>query len=212
MPVKRGLLVVILSLGLSACSSQMRTPTGLDQLRSGQSGPATDQYAQLIVGGDQIDLRSEEAVSDGCLQAWRKELKGDEAGAMKQLRELDKQYPNQSGVRFMMGQVMEHSGKKAEAAKYYRQAHEKQTHSTMYLFKLAESLRTSGNTKAAVPEYRKLISCYPQFVPGKIGLSRALLEGDKKSAEAQEQLSQVLRIEPDNKEAKDLLDQIHSTN
>ncbi len=201
--------VAVSALVLGACSSQLHSPTGLEQTAIVEGGT---KLGAVAISGDSVDLASEEAVSDGCLAAWRRAVKGEQAEAMKQLEVLDRQYPRQTTVRFMMGQVMEHFGKKSDAVKFYREALGKQQQqNSIYLFKLAEALRTSGDTKSALVEYRKILGCYPRFVPAKIGLSKVLLSSDRNSAEAKEQLEQVLRLESDNREAKDLLAGFGST-
>jgi tetratricopeptide (TPR) repeat protein len=194
---------VALTLALGACSSQLRSPAGLEQTAVVDGNGSAGAVA---ISGESVDLASEEAVSEGCLKSWRQAVKGEQSAAMKQLEELDRQYPRQTTVRFMMGQVMEHFGKKSDAVKFYREALSKQQQqNSLYLFKLAEALRTSGDTKAAIVEYRKILGCYPRFVPAKIGLSKVLLMSDRSSAEAKEQLEQAQRLEQDNQEVKSLL-------
>src|SRR5262249_16701804 len=145
----------------------------------------------------QSDGEAEAAVSSGCVEAWRKCLRGDQEGAIKQLKELDKQYPRVSTVHFMLGQVMERGGKKQEAIKYYRDAVRQADFDSMHLFKLAEALRTTGDAKGSIPYYRKLLqgasdipagksdpAKYLEFPPGQLGLAKALLKIDPNSEEA----------------------------
>jgi tetratricopeptide (TPR) repeat protein len=188
---------------LTSCSGQIHTPVsglsggGIDaRLRNDPAAP------QLLP--DTTDGEKDAALSEGCVEAWRKALKGDEAGAMKQLQELDKRYPQAVTVKFMMGQVADHSGKKKQAAEYYRQAVGKSRFNSMYLFKLAESLRTAGNVKEAAPRYRELIALNPDFVPARVGLAECLWKSDKTSQEARQQVQKALELDPKNQKALEL--------
>src|SRR6266404_8209843 len=141
-------LLLFTTVTLAGCGS-VHTPENLSTVTT-----RTDTHeasSAVKIGESAIDQEAEEALSEGCVAAWRKALKGDEPGAMKQLQDLDKRYPKAITVKFMMGQVEEHSGKKAQAIKYYQDAVEKSSFNSMYLYKLAESLRTTGNARGAVP-------------------------------------------------------------
>jgi tetratricopeptide (TPR) repeat protein len=193
-------LLAVFSLTIiSGCSGNVRTPSELPVVNTA----APSQQGGAQIGESSISQEAEEAVSEGCVQAWRKALHGDEEGAMKQLTELDNKYPKVITVRFMMGQVKEHVGKKKEALQYYRDAVGKSRFNSMYLFKLAEAERTAGNAKESIQHYRQLIQMNPQFVPGKLGLAHALYDVDATSSEVRKELKEVLAIEPDNKEAQE---------
>ncbi len=196
------LLAVALTVTLGACSSHISAPSSQMPVANNEASPVT---STAQVGDESFDGDADQALSDGCLQSWRKALKGDEKGAMSQLQELEKRYPKAMTVKFMMGQVEDRAGKRKEATKFYEQAVSQSRYDTMYLFKLAESLRTTGDAKAAIPHYRTLISLNPRFVPAKVGLARALYDVDKKSPEAREQAEQALQLSPDDKDAKALL-------
>jgi tetratricopeptide (TPR) repeat protein len=218
---KKELLItaVACATSLAACASKIQTTGNQDTLAGasndrqqagGLSSPCPSEKSAAISGsGEGMDLQSEEAVSDGCLAAWRKALKGDKAGAMKDLQALEKQYPKQTTVHFMMAQVLEHAGDKAGAIKFYREAAERAQFSSMYILKLAEALRTSGDARGAIVQYRKLVAVHPTFSEAKIGLARALLDA-KERAEAKELIDQVLRMEPENAQARDLLKNINA--
>lgn len=202
-------LAIVVSLLSSGCASRV----GVSRSRSATITPGaswTDRDrsadgAQLV---EPVDLDAEEAVSVGSLSAWRRALAGDEAGALRQLEELDKKYPKAITVRFMIGQVLERAGKKQEAVKYYRQAVRQSQFNTIYLFKLAESLRTTGDAEAAAENYRQVLEIDPQFAPARLGLARALWSLDKNSEEARRQAARALVLEPNNQEAKVFLGQM----
>jgi len=195
------LTLLISAASLTSCSSRINAPTLPPQSYTRADNPAvsTEDNSSSILR--QSDAEAEATVSKGCVEAWRKGLAGDQEGAIKQLKELDKQYPRVSTVRFMLGQVLERAGKKEEAIKYYRDAVRQSDFDSMHLFKLAEALRTTGDAKGSIPYYRKLLKGAPDFSPGELGLAQALLKIDRNSKEARELIGQVLKDEPQNKEA-----------
>ena len=203
------LLAVLTASAVSGCSSKVTAPAGGPARPPESSVPAAPSQEPGVTRiGETIDLDAESAVSEGCVAAWRKCLAGDEPAAMKQLQELNERYPKAITVRFMMGQVEDRAGKHQEAIKYYREAVTKSGFNSMYTWKLAESLRTTGDAKAAIPRYRSLLENNPDFTPGRLGLARALYAVDHKSAEARQQLQAVLDQEPGNKEARSFLTEI----
>jgi predicted Zn-dependent protease len=180
----------------------------------------------------EAEMEMEGAVAKGCVEAWRKALAGDEKGAMSQLDQLGKTYPNVTTVVFMKGQVLEHLGKKQEAIEFYKKAVGEKEFSTIHIFKLAEALRTTNQNKDAVVQYRRLIELAPGFGPGHIGLAKALFALDKNSPEVQKEvdwliasattelstspysddarreLEGVLEIQPKNVKAREMLDKM----
>lgn len=203
------LAVSIICLSSVGCSGHLATPRqNLAELKMRATQPESSSKDASVGLGEKIDLNAEEEVSRGCVDAWRKALAGDEAGAMNELKSLDREYPQVITVRFMMGQVLERVGKKKEAVKYYREAVTKSQFSSMYLFKLAESLRTTGDTKESISRYRELLAKNPQFVPGMLGLAHSLYALDSKSSEARTVVGKVLELEPENHEAQSLHEQM----
>jgi len=171
--------------------------------------PDAEQRARAGLGRSENSLDAEMTiegeVSGACVHAWRTGLAGDKKGALAELDALSQKYPNVSTVSFMKGQVLAHFGDKEEAIKYYRQAATDKEFSAVRVFKLAEELRAVKRDKEAVIEYRRLLACQPDFVPGKVGLAKVLLDQDKSSAEAKKELESALSIEPKNKDAQELL-------
>ena len=205
-------VVTGLCLIASGCSSQVAVPDSTSGNVTIGSTPAPEHKASGAMPiVEPVDLDAEEAISKGAVEAWRKALAGDVDGAMKQLEELNKKYPKAITVRFMMGQVLERGGRKAEAVKYYRDAVRESQFNLMYLFKLAESLRTTGDTKSAVQTYKDLLKLDPQFVPAKVGLARALWKLDKNSPEARMQVEESLALDPKNQDAKSFLAEMDRT-
>jgi len=160
----------------------------------------------------EADMTVEAEVSKGCVEAWRKALAGDKKGALAQLDQMSQQYPNISTITFMKGQVLDHCGDKKEAIEFYRKSVTNKEFSTIHIFKLAEALRATNQNQEAAVEYRRLLTMAPDFPPGKIGLAKALLATDKKSAEARKELESVADNgeDIDKKEAQKLLAQMNA--
>ena len=194
--------IVIFNAG---CSSQIEAPK-IDSSKTAvlntekKITPAIKQNNQ-----GEINLEEETQIEKQCLQAWRNCIAGKKQEAMQQLETLAKQYPKSSSVLFMTGQVLERSGKKTEAIAYYEKSLHNSDFATMSLFKLAESLRTTGNTKKAIIRYRELIAISPDFPQAHIGLAKALKQLDPKSAEAISESKLALKLDPNNKEAAALV-------
>jgi tetratricopeptide (TPR) repeat protein len=188
---------------LSACSGQISTnsvPKDGVQLGDTTSGQLPSQQEM-----SQATYAVEAAISDGCLVAWRTATAGDYPGALKKLDVLQHKYPKSPTISFMKGQVLELSGNKKEAVKYYREGIRDNEYGGIQRFKLAEALRTTGDIKAAEKEYRRVIETSPEFVDARLGLAKVLRKKDPALAEVDLQLKEVLRIDPANKEALAML-------
>lgn len=190
-------------LSISACSNRVDVPKKVANIDVRQTEQLPPNFAPAV--GETGSHIGDEIVFNGCLAAWRKCLHGDQPGAMKDLNELDRKYPKTTTIQFMMGQVLDHSGKKHEAVKYYQRALSNSEPNSMYLFKLAEARRASGDIKGAIVEYKRLLELLPNFVPAKLGLARSLQQLDPESPQAIKQIQEALKLEPQNKEALELL-------
>jgi predicted Zn-dependent protease len=190
---------------LSSCGNRVYVPADVGKEKDRQVAIPQQHQAETSQILPKQDLSAQDVISQTCLEAWRKALAGDKAGAMKQLRELDKKYPKVPTISFMMGEVLEHCGDKKGAIPYYQESVNESDFSSVHRYKLAEAMRTTGDAKGAIKEYRKLVEAAPTFAAGRLGLARALLQMDPKSAEAKEQVNEVLQMEPDNPDALALL-------
>lgn len=195
------LTLAFLCLCLSACSTTLKSPQAVNLPRDSEARLSHDPAAPALLGTSS-DGESDEALANGCVHAWRTALSGKEKESMAELKALDKRYPRAITIKFMMGQVEARCGKKKESVEYFRQAVTKSRFNSMYLFKLAESLRTTGDAQEAIIRYRELIKLNPEFAPGRIGLAKALYDEDQNSREAREQLRAALDLEPDNRDAR----------
>lgn len=187
---------------LCSCSSRVASPTSeLPQVNYGETKTAEVQPAEH-------DPEMDSAVATGCLTAWRKAIDGKVDEAMADLKALDEAHPKTGTIAMMMGQVMEHAGRKKEATDYYKEAVNRSRYSSLYLFKYAEQLRKSGEAKASIPEYRNLLKQTPNFAPAHVGLAQSLIALDKNSKEARQEIKQALILEPENTDAKRLSKQV----
>jgi predicted Zn-dependent protease len=207
-------LSIIALLMLSGCSTTVPNSAMGDVKRGEETfGQHTNAVVALNKQGSfEADMTLEGEVSKGCVEAWRKALAGDKKGALAQLDQMGRQYPNISTITFMKGQVLDHCGDKKEAIEFYRNAVTNKEFSTIHIFKLAEALRATNQNQEAAVEYRRLLVSAPDFPPGKIGLAKALLATDKKSSEARKELESVVDSgeDLDKKEAEKLLAQMNA--
>jgi len=196
------LSIIFLMLSTFGCSSKIDAPkvsneiVGKDNTESSPTLPSENDESA-------INLEQEASIEKMCLTAWRKCVAGNKKEGIADLKKLSKQYPKSSSVLFMTGQVLEKFGDKKEALNYYERAANNSDFAVMSLFKIAESLRTAGNTEQAVMRYRKLLDIAPQFSLAHLGLAKTLMKVHPE--EAQKELETVLELEPTNKEAKSLL-------
>lgn len=207
---------------LPACSQRMqvsdaarRSGVSLESQATTQSQKAAEDKSSStttssgsIFRANSPEMAAETEISDKSLKAWRLALKGDEKGSLAILDELDQKFPKMKTVAFMRGQVLEQLGKKAEAVKYYQLAATGNDFDLLTAFKVAETTRTSGDTKKAIQLFRGLTEKAPEFVPAHLGLAQSLLTEDRQSEEGKKELHNVLNVDPDSKEAKKLLAQI----
>ncbi len=194
---------VLCCMFLNACTGQIGTSNiNKTDLNIGTTSSATAPHNQEL---STATYAMEGSISEGCLTAWRTAVAGDCKGALRQLDQLQQKYPKSTTISLMKAQVLERSGDKKGAIKYYREGIRENEYSSIQRFKLAEALRTTGDAKAAAAEYRQLIKTSPQFLYARIGLAQALRQSDAQSVEATEQLKEVLKIDPENKEALALL-------
>lgn len=207
--------VTLNAIYLTGCSSRIQPSENLKNVGYGEN---TTQSATA----GQLNMAEEQAVADGVLSAWRKAIAskkagGDESEAMKMLEELDAAHPSISTVQLMMGQVKDHFGKPKEALEHYKKAHSVNSFSSLQTFKLAESMRKTGDFKGAIPHYKRLVgnleSATTEYgrddfkqmlVSVRLGLARALKEEGSDMKAAEEQIKKSLELDPNNADAKAL--------
>ena len=217
-------LLAAISLASASCSSRVNTGDRLGEVSQGstRSDSAPGATPGANISGERFNMAEEQEVTDGTLKAWRvaiahdknkaemsaqewkKTREADEKTAMKQLEDLAEAHPKASFINHMMGQVERHFGNYAEAAKHFEEAVAKNRREPLLTFKLAEARRATGETKKAEQYYRETLDMRPDFPEARIGLARCLLTSDKGSAEAKDLIEQVLKSDPQNKEALDL--------
>lgn len=194
---------------LSACSGRMDTPNNLGKLSQrsdiGPGGAPSEESASRLAMATKMDMGAEEAISNGCLSAWRKACAGDEKGAMSELNALDKTYPKFLTIQMMMGQVLDHFGKTEEAIEHYRKAAVGDEFSFLREFKLAQAYRKAHRYDEAVPIFRKLVAGSPDFAPSLVGLADCLAQKPATIEEARGFAEQAIKLAPEDKEAQALV-------
>lgn len=167
MKKNRSYLLLALSLGtlaLTGCHTAVQQGNNhLANLRYSQKNhPGAGLSETMGASGSDVtnakaNLHEEMEVVEEIRKAWKLATIGkDREGALKILSKLDEEHPGISTVRMMMGQVEEHFGNHKEAAVHYRHAHNVNQFSSLQTYKLAESLRKSGDAKGSVLYYEKL--------------------------------------------------------
>ncbi|MBY0552325.1 MAG: tetratricopeptide repeat protein [Candidatus Obscuribacterales bacterium] len=220
-------IVLLSAVSVAGTSCSTRVSTAGDHLGEVSQGTTSSTSSNAsgpgaAVSGERFDSIAEQEITDGTLKAWRvaishdktrnemsadewtKAREQDEQVAMKQLESLAESHPKASFIKTMMGQVKHHFGKEAEAAKYYEEALAKNRHDPLLTFKLAEARRVSGEAKKAEEFYRETLELQPDFDDARIGLAKCLLRRDKASVEARTLIEEVLKNNPQNKDALDL--------
>lgn len=196
---------------LGGCNGRVSTPGNLSNLeqRGGQDfGTVRSAESSQAALDNHIDMGAEEAISNGCLSAWRKACGGDEKAAMTELTALDKSYPKFLTIQMMMGQVLEHFGKTEAAIEHYRKAAFGNEFSSMSQFKLANAYRKAHRYDEAVPIFRRLLVGTPDFVPAMIGLADCLAQKPATAAEGLKLAQQAAQLAPEDKDALALVKQL----
>lgn len=196
---------------LSGCSGRVSTPGNLSNIeqRGGQDfGTVRSAQSSQTTLDNHIDMAAEEAITNGCVSAWRKACAGDEKAAMTELNALDKSYPKFLTIQMMMGQVLEHFGKTEAAIEHYRKAAVGNEFSSMSQFKLANAYRKAHRYEDAVPIFRRLLAGTPDFVPALIGLADCLAQKPATAAEGLKLAQQAAQLAPEDKDAQALVKQL----
>lgn len=210
-------------LATAACS--VRAPQSAvngSDATNGTTGIANTDTTTATTFGERYDPVQEETVATDSLAAWRVAVKHAKQGdmpkanwdtqraedlkqSMAMLKDLEERYPKSSSVQFMIGQVLDHFGKHAEAAEYFSKSIQNNTNNSMYLFKLAEAETKAGQYDKAIGHYKQIQDHGSNDWFVKLGLARALKHKDPKNTDADKLLTEVLQDQPDNAEAKSLL-------
>lgn len=172
-------------------------------------------------GAAKRNMQEEMAVVGDIRKAWKlAAVKNDKKGALEILEKLDKEHPGISTVQMMMGQVEEHFGDHEAAIKHYRKAYNVNQFSSMQTYKLATSLRKSGDAKGSIVYYKKLekrlesaVNEYKEdsykalLVSVRLGLAEALIESGSKPDEV---LAVLKKLNSTDKKTKKQANQLLS--
>ncbi|MBI1269288.1 hypothetical protein GC174_02530 [bacterium] len=218
------------TLALTGCHTAVQQGNNhLANLRYSQKNHPGAGLSDSMGGNDvtnaKANLHEEMEVVEEIRKAWKLATIGkDREGALKILRKLDEEHPGISTVQMMMGQVEEHFGNHKEAAVHYRHAHNVNQFSSLQTYKLAESLRKSGDAKGSVLYYEKLEkrleSAVVEFKRDsmssllssvRLGMAEAMLDSGSEPGKVIEVLKKVQDADqPTKKEVERILDKIIS--
>ncbi|HEY9712811.1 MAG TPA: tetratricopeptide repeat protein [Chroococcales cyanobacterium] len=209
-PLKFCLTALAVAVTAAGCAKTVKAPKeAFDQLRCvADEKVGVPRSVTRAPETGVLDMNAQADISEQCVKAWRMAGDGDGKGALAILDKLESQYPNVSTVHMMKGQVLDRLGRKKEAVKFYQQSALQSDFSALHLFKYAESLRTTGDAKAAIPQFRKLLQMAPGYAPARLSLARCLNTENPHSAEAIQYVEDVLNTDPDNQQAKQLLSEL----
>ena len=104
--------------------------------------------------------------------------------------------PRNARAQSNLGACLEAAGRPAEAAEHYGRALESEPDSPIPLMNLAGIQLRSGETRAAVATYERIVSLLPTHARARRFLGQALL-ADGRAEESVEQLHAVVRMRPD---------------
>lgn len=152
-----GVTLTLVAVTLCSCSTNVhRGNNHLADLKySRTSHPGAGDGISTTTA--KANMQEEMAVVEEIREAWKlAAVKKDKEGALKILRKLDEEHPGISTIQMMMGQVEELFGNSKGAVVHYRKAHSVNEFSSVQTYKLAESLRKSGDAKGSIVYYEKL--------------------------------------------------------
>ena len=208
------LCIPVLLGSLVSCKGSVGGGGGLPNLKySKNNHPASINNDAESQGAAKRNMHEEMAVIEDIRAAWKlAAIKNDRTGALKILEKLDHEHPGISTVQMMMGQVEEHFGNHKAALNHYRKAHNVNRFSSMQTYKLANSLRKSGDAKGSLIYYRKLekrletaVNEYKEdsykvlLGSVRVGLAMALLESGAKDIEVLEVLRKQDKFDTNTK-------------
>lgn len=157
------------------------------------------QLADASKDGDRAQRAADALVLLGVISA----VRGDEAAALKVLREAVARAPNHFDAQFSLGRLLFGMGDDNGAIKAFRIATTLQPSHPQALFFLASTQERSGDISAALVSYRALIGAHPEMFEGHLGLGALLSKrGGASTEEGLRELTRALQINPDLYEAR----------
>jgi tetratricopeptide (TPR) repeat protein len=128
-------------------------------------------------------------------------LDSDPASAAESFRRAAELMPGQSRPLYLLGQALEHSGKRSEAIQQYHAALAITPKDDAILFALSRALLADGQFASAEANFRQLLGLKPDSAPGQLGLAESLLS-QQKTAAAADALAGYLQKVPNDAHAR----------
>jgi tetratricopeptide (TPR) repeat protein len=128
-------------------------------------------------------------------------LDSDATAAATSFQRATELLPGQARPRYLLGESLEHSGKRSDAIEQYRAAAVLAPQDDVILFALSRALLADGQSAAAESSFRQLLALKPESTPAQLGLAEALLK-EQKAAEAVDVLRDYLQKAPDDRAAR----------
>jgi protein O-GlcNAc transferase len=130
-------------------------------------------------------------------------VRGDDAGALKSVRQAISLAPDNFDAQLALGRALFGMGDDAGAVRAFRAAVALKPADMQALFFLATTLEHSGDVEAALAAYRELIARQPRTAEGHLGLGVMLLKrGGVEVDEGMKELQRALEINPNLYEAR----------
>ncbi len=117
------------------------------------------------------------------------------------------EWPEFAEAHYGLGEALEARGESNDALRHYRRAASVKPDFALAHFRLGNLLAKEGGEEASISHYEAAIAAAPGFVPARFNRA-AVLARQGKTDEAALALEQLLELEPDHREARELLSQI----
>jgi tetratricopeptide (TPR) repeat protein len=116
--------------------------------------------------------------------------------------------PDNANAHFNLGNALVTVHRLPEALSQYQEAVRLEPGFAQARFNLGNALLSSGKPDDAIPEYRKAVELQPNVAEYHFNLAQALLRIPGREREAADALNIVLKLQPENDEARQLLKQL----
>ncbi len=128
-------------------------------------------------------------------------LDSDPLSAAESFRRAVELLPGQARPLYLLGQALEHGGKRSEAIQQYHAALALTPKDDAILFALSRALLADGQFGPAEANFRQFLLLKPESAAAQLGLSESLLR-QQKTAAAADALAQYVQKVPDDAHAR----------
>ena len=118
------------------------------------------------------------------------------------------EWPQFAEAHYGLGEALAARGEPGDALRHYRRAVSVKPDFALAHFRLGNLLAKGTTEEASISHYEAAIAAAPDFVPARFNRA-ALLARQGRTDEAALALEQLLELEPDHREARDLLSRIN---